>query len=119
MQMATAPERQRQGVGSLVLAEVHRLLTERGVPLVWCHARSYAVPFYASAGWQVVGEEFLRYPEPDEPVPHFCMYRELPAPAHRVGVGREVRAGGGRSSVPRVRRGERCGAAARRPPADR
>lgn len=76
-QMATAPERQRHGVGSSVLAAAVTYLERRDVPLLWCHARESAVPFYARHGFAGYGEVFVEYPAPGTPVPHLRMWREL------------------------------------------
>ena len=73
-QMATAPERQGQGIGSAVLAAAVDHLVRIGVPLVWCHARAEAVTFYARHGFRGHGDIFL---DPQHPIPHLRMEREL------------------------------------------
>lgn len=77
-QMATAPARQGQGIGGAVLAAAVEYLTQREVPLVWCHARESAVPFYARHGFHGYGEIFI---DPQHPIPHLRMERELPGAA--------------------------------------
>ncbi|MFO0011892.1 MAG: GNAT family N-acetyltransferase [Planctomycetota bacterium] len=66
--MAVVQRAQGRGVGSCMLAEVHRLASSHGWSL-WCNAREGAVPFYAKNGWLIRGEPF------DIPKigPHFVM----------------------------------------------
>lgn len=52
--MAVAVERQRQGIGSLLLERVY---TEVAAPM-WCNARLDAVAFYARSGWAAEGPVF-------------------------------------------------------------
>lgn len=85
MQMATAPEARGRGIGGLVVDAAVDHLIRIGVPLVWCHARERAVPFYARHGFEGYGELFVEYPEPGKPVPHLRMCRELPVAAAASG----------------------------------
>jgi GNAT superfamily N-acetyltransferase len=84
-QMATAPERQGQGLGGAVLAAAIEYLEQHAVPLVWCHAREQAVPFYAGHGFHGYGDLFDEFPLPGPPVPHLRMWRELATPATSSG----------------------------------
>jgi GNAT superfamily N-acetyltransferase len=81
-QMATAPERQHQGIGSAVVGAAVEYLSRIGVALVWCHAREEAVGFYARHGFIGFGDIFL---DEHHPVPHLRMSRELSAPATSSG----------------------------------
>jgi GNAT superfamily N-acetyltransferase len=58
--MAVDPALQRSGIGRELLAwaldEVRR---RGGIELVWCNARTRAVPFYERLGFQSVGQEFV------------------------------------------------------------
>ena len=56
--MAVAPEYQRQEIGSLMLAVGYDRLLRRGVPALWCQARTGAVAFYLRNGWALFGERF-------------------------------------------------------------
>lgn len=76
-QMATVPELRGCGYGALVVRAVAEYLVGIGVPLVWCHAREAAVPFYRGQGFSVYGDVFVEYPASDQPVPHVRMAREL------------------------------------------
>jgi GNAT superfamily N-acetyltransferase len=69
--MAVLQGTQGQGVGSHMLAEVHRTAIHHGWHL-WCNARQAAVPFYVKNGWRVLGQPF------DIPKigPHFAMHWE-------------------------------------------
>lgn len=71
--MATRADLARRGVGTAVLAAADAVVRERGGDLLWCNARLAAVPFYASAGWRVVSDEF------DVPGigPHHVMVKDL------------------------------------------
>lgn len=64
--MAVAPPYQGKGVGSAVLVRVVDELLARSVPLLWCNARTTALPFYRRHGFTTVGEEFLAAPD----IPH-------------------------------------------------
>jgi len=73
--MATAPDRQRQGVGGRVLAATVTHVEEHGGGLLWCNARTPAQTLYERAGLVVYGDEWL------DPVigPHVHMWREVAA----------------------------------------
>jgi GNAT superfamily N-acetyltransferase len=73
-QMATAPDRQWQGIGSTVLRAAVDYVASVGVRLIWCHAREEAVGFYARNGFSGYGDIFL---DPHHPIPHLRMAREL------------------------------------------
>jgi GNAT superfamily N-acetyltransferase len=66
--MAVLEQTQGRGIGSRMLAEVHRLAIAKKWHL-WCNARQAAVPFYSKNGWHVQGQPF------DIPKigPHFVM----------------------------------------------
>jgi len=60
MQMAVDPQRQREGIGKKLVAELERrAFGELGLSLLYCHARADAVPFYDGMGWEVVGDTFM------------------------------------------------------------
>lgn len=89
--MATAPDRQRQGIGGRLLEriEAHLLASGSSLPprppenrhqnlpstrvLLWCNARVSAVPFYGKQGWAIASEVF------DVPGvgPHYKMIKRL------------------------------------------
>ena len=75
--MATRADLARRGVGSAMLAAAEDLVRAAGGTLLWCNARLAAVPFFASAGWRVVSDEF------DVPGigPHHVMTKTVPAVA--------------------------------------
>lgn len=52
--MAVAPGRQRQGVGSAVLDEAIRRLRTGGGVFLWASARDAAIPFYERFGFAVL-----------------------------------------------------------------
>lgn len=56
--MAVAPSLQGRGVGARLLVEGERTVVAAGADLLWCNARTPAVPFYRKHGWEPVGEEF-------------------------------------------------------------
>lgn len=58
--MATAPDFRRCGVGKMMLLRMQNdLLAEPDLPrFLWCNARTPAIAFYQSLGWQVVSEVF-------------------------------------------------------------
>jgi predicted N-acetyltransferase YhbS len=71
--MAVSPRLQSLGIGSqLLLWALDHARSLDAYELVWCNARTRAVPFYQRLGFERVGEEFLT------PVgPHCLMYRAL------------------------------------------
>ena len=72
--MAVDPAFHRRGIGRLLLQLLESRVLESGyTTLLWCNARTPAVPFYKSMGWKVVSEEF------DIPTagPHFVMIKEM------------------------------------------
>jgi GNAT superfamily N-acetyltransferase len=50
---------QGRGIGARVMERVTSELVGRCVPLLWCNARTAALPFYLRHGFTTVGEEFL------------------------------------------------------------
>lgn len=56
--MAVLDDLQGAGIGRALLDEVMADVREP----IWCNARERAVPFYARAGWTVVGEPFVIEP---------------------------------------------------------
>jgi GNAT superfamily N-acetyltransferase len=71
--MATRPDRQREGIGSALLASVIDHIAHSGGGLLWCNARLTAVGVYRRAGLVEVGEEFI---EPHIG-PHIVMWRDV------------------------------------------
>lgn len=75
--MAVDPAFHRRGIGRKLLELLEaQVLASGHTMLLWCNARTPAVPFYNSMGWQKVGEEF------DIPTagPHFKMWKMLEPP---------------------------------------
>lgn len=72
--MATAPDRQGQGIGGVLLtAAIAEVLRRRG-RLIWCDARTSATRFYAQHGFSTAGAEFLHT---ESGIPHYRMWRRL------------------------------------------
>ncbi len=71
--MATAPQWQRKGVGSAVLAALVAHVSALGGGLLWCNARLAAACFYEKAGMERTGEIW------EIPVigPHVAMFMEV------------------------------------------
>jgi len=67
--MATADDRRNEGVGAAVLEVVIEHVRRNGGGLLWCNARSRAVPFYERAGFATRGEGW------NDPIlgPHIAM----------------------------------------------
>jgi GNAT superfamily N-acetyltransferase len=76
-QMATAPERRGEGIGTAVLEAAVEHVRAQDAPLLWCHARETAVGFYAAHGFLSYGEVFI---DPEHPIPHLRMWRDLREP---------------------------------------
>ena len=72
--MATLSGFQKYGVGRAVLEFAEEMIgAESPVRLLWCDARTPAVPFYERQGWRVVSEEFF-IPTAG---PHFKMIKRM------------------------------------------
>lgn len=73
--MATEPSFRGMGIGARLLAFAEDYLkVNSNRRILWCNARSQAVPFYKRLGWTVESDEF------DVPNvgPHFKMRKRLP-----------------------------------------
>jgi len=73
--MATAPAWRNRGVGAAVLAAVIDHVRSHGGGLLWCNARTPALPFYLRAGFVTRGDPWV---EP-EIGPHVAMERHVDA----------------------------------------
>lgn len=73
--MATAPDRQGQGIGAAVVAGAVAEVRRQGGRFVWCDARTTAVTFYRRHGFAAEGEEFVT---PETGLSHVRMVRPLP-----------------------------------------
>lgn len=72
--MAVDPDFRRHNIGRKLLDLLESRVRQAGhTNLLWCNARTPAVPFYESMGWAIVSTEF------DIPTagPHFVMIKEL------------------------------------------
>lgn len=72
--MATAAAHRNQGIGSTVLAAAVELVRSRGGRVLWCEARTTAVPFYRQHGFTVDGPEYVH---PESGLPHHLMSRSV------------------------------------------
>jgi predicted GNAT family N-acyltransferase len=57
-QVAVAPERQGEGLGSRLVEYCETVARAAGCAQITLHARETAVPFYLRAGYEIVGEPF-------------------------------------------------------------
>ncbi len=73
--MAVADVHQGRGLGAVLVEAGVALAAERGISVVWAHARDSALDFYAAQGFGVVGEGFLTA---DTQLPHHRIVRDLP-----------------------------------------
>lgn len=71
--MAVAADRQRSGIGSATLQFAEAEAARRGSTIVWCNARTVAVPFYLRHDYETVGDEF----ELPNIGPHFFCRKRL------------------------------------------
>jgi ribosomal protein S18 acetylase RimI-like enzyme len=71
--MATCPEVRRLGVGTAMLRACIKHVALSGGTILWCNARTPAVPFYKRLGFETRGEEF----QVARSGPHFVMWREV------------------------------------------
>lgn len=80
--MATAEGWRDRGAGRVALDAAIARVTLAGADLLWCNARSRAVPFYERAGFEAHAEEF----DVDGIGPHLAMARPITS-ASRHGPG--------------------------------
>lgn len=60
MQMAVDPQRQGEGIGKKIVAEIERrAFGDLGLKKLYCHARDNAFGFYASLGWTFASDVFM------------------------------------------------------------
>jgi predicted GNAT family N-acyltransferase len=71
--MAVVPTHRRCGLGARILQLLESHALKQNVTVLWCHARTPAVPFYQSQGWQVISDEY----EVPGIGPHFTMLKHL------------------------------------------
>ena len=71
--MATHREHQHKGLGKKILDEAERVLLDKGVEVLWCNARVFALNFYKNCDYKVIGKEF----DVHLVGPHYVMYKEL------------------------------------------
>jgi predicted GNAT family N-acyltransferase len=72
--MATAPSWQRMGVGAAILDVAIAAANRRAGRLMWCDARTTAVPFYRAHGFVAEGAEFMHE---ESGIPHYRMWRMI------------------------------------------
>lgn len=56
--MATDPDYRKQGVGARLLEEGLRFCSQSGGEVIWCNARTEAIPFYSKLNFVIKGDEF-------------------------------------------------------------
>lgn len=71
--MAVSPDWQKAGVGRALLRFLEGRVAHGPTKLLWCNARTPAVPFYKRLGWYTVSDEFII----ETAGPHFRMRRDL------------------------------------------
>ncbi len=75
-----------QGVGASVLRHLLERASARGMRRLWLSAQTYAIPFYAQAGFVAEGPEYL-----DCNIPHQLMVMHLPEPKAAVPAAASLR----------------------------
>ena len=58
-QVAVDDAWQRKGVGYKMVLESERISREKGMKVMYCHARDVARPFYEKLAYHIVGEHFF------------------------------------------------------------
>ena len=71
-QVATSPNHQSQGIGSILVGFSERFAKEKGYSKITLHARETAVPFYLRMNYETEGEMFE-----EVSIPHFKMHKNL------------------------------------------
>lgn len=73
--VAVLPTHRRQGIGTQIMHALEAHAKQVGLPEVWFHAQTQAVPFYKALGYSAVGGEFM-----EAGIPHIKMARDLVNP---------------------------------------
>lgn len=71
--MGTHKDYQNKGFGKNILIEAERVLKAKGVDILWCNARVFALNFYKNCGYKIIGNKF----NVALVGPHYVMYKEL------------------------------------------
>jgi N-acetylglutamate synthase-like GNAT family acetyltransferase len=71
--MAVVDQFQGKGIGKQLLAYIEHLAKTKGMKQIFLQARHNAVPFYKSAGYEIIEETFLLFGE----IQHFSMEKQL------------------------------------------
>jgi predicted GNAT family N-acyltransferase len=66
-----APKR-KQGIGTAIMENLHRIAKRSGLDSVWCHAQVAAIPFYQKLGYRIASEPFY-----EAGIEHVRMEREI------------------------------------------
>jgi len=67
--MAVEKDWRGKGIGSIVLKELEKIVTEKGAKKIILHARDNAVAFYEEHGYKIVKESYTLFGV----IPHFLM----------------------------------------------
>lgn len=65
--MASDPSVRGRGYGAMALAAALDVVMRSELPMVWCNARTSALPFYEKYGFVAQGEEFIT----EQGIPHY------------------------------------------------
>jgi GNAT superfamily N-acetyltransferase len=71
--MGTSKAFQGKGYGTLLMKKAEKLLTSKGVEVIWCNARVKALDFYRKLGYETRGDVF----DVPQVGPHFVMFKKL------------------------------------------
>jgi len=71
--MAILTEFQGKYLGNNLLLEAEKLLTQKGITLIWCNARDTAVSFYKKHNYKIIGNAF----QISKIGTHYVMYKIL------------------------------------------
>ncbi len=74
--VATDSAHQRTGLGTVLIQAVLDYAAGHGGGVLWCNARTPAVPFYQRLGLATYGDEHISHG-----IPHFYMWRTVDADA--------------------------------------
>jgi predicted GNAT family N-acyltransferase len=71
-QVATDTHCQGKGLGKKLTAAAEEYAAQKGFDTMFCHARTTAIPFYRSMGYEIIGSEFI-----EVGIPHVMMEKKL------------------------------------------
>lgn len=56
--LAVISSKRRQGIGTVLMENIHEIARNHSLSKTWCHAQLSVVPFYENIGYRIIGARF-------------------------------------------------------------